>query len=234
MNSTNKFNRLSLILLILMCFLYNEAAKGIFVNAATMSQNTSKLILIDPGHGGMDGGAVSRNGIMEKDINLFISLKVKDKLKSRGYGVLMTREEDKGLHTKSNDINSMKVQDLNKRCELKKKSNCDVFISIHQNFFPQSSCHGAQIWHSKNEASRKFAHILQENLKSDLGNNKREEKEAKGAYKILRCYSNIPSVIVECGFLTNPEEERKLSSDVYQNEVAEAIVKAIDEYFQSE
>lgn len=193
-----------------------------------------KLILIDPGHGGMDGGAVSNNGIVEKNINLSISLKIRDKLKQSGYRVMMTRDTDRGLYTKSGNINVMKAEDLTNRCRMKRDSKSDLFISIHQNFFSQSSCQGAQIWYSKNRASSQFAHILQENMKKDLGNNNREEKEARGEYKILRCYSNIPSVIVECGFLTNPREERKLITDEYQEKVSDSIVRSINEYFESQ
>lgn len=202
---------------------------------ATPSQiESEKILLIDPGHGGIDGGAVSINGIVEKHINLSISLKVRDKLTTLGYRVLMTREEDKGLYTLTSDINSMKIQDLNNRCKMKRDSNCDLFISIHQNFFKQGSCKGAQVWYSKNDESKNFAFILQENLKKDLGDNNRQEKEAKNAYKILRCYTNIPSVIVECGFLTNPEEEKKLVTNEYQDKVADSIARSIKEYYNNQ
>jgi N-acetylmuramoyl-L-alanine amidase len=202
---------------------------------ATPSQGeASSLILIDPGHGGRDSGAVSRNGILEKHINLSISIKVRDRLKALGYQVMMTREEDKDFYGQNDDVNMMKREDLNTRCRIKRDSNCDLFISIHQNFFKQTDCHGSQVWYSENDESKKFAYILQENLKKDLGNNKREEKDAKGAYKILRCFTNIPSVIVECGFLTNPEEERKLITTEYQDKIAESIVKSIKEYYEKE
>lgn len=201
---------------------------------ATPSQiERDKLILIDPGHGGLDGGAVSISGIVEKHINLSLSLKVKDRLKKLGYQVVMTREEDKGLYTGNKDINTMKREDLNNRCKMKRDTNCDLFISIHQNYFEQRSCKGAQVWYSTNDESKKFAHILQENLKKDLGSNNREEKEAMNTYKILRCYTNIPSVIVECGFLTNPEEEKKLVTKEYQDKIADSIVRSIVEYYET-
>jgi N-acetylmuramoyl-L-alanine amidase len=192
----------------------------------------SKLILIDPGHGGVDGGAVSRSGVIEKYINLSIGIMLRDELKKNGYQIIMTREDDRGLYTENGDAMMMKKQDLNNRCKLKRESNCDLYISIHQNYFADSKCRGAQVWFSRNEESKSFAHILQENLKKDLGSNHRVEKEAKDAYKILRCYTNIPSVIVECGFLSNYDEEKKLTATEYQKKVTSTIVKSIQEYYQ--
>lgn len=191
-----------------------------------------KIILIDPGHGGVDGGAESKRGTIEKDINLSISLKLKDNLNKLGYTVIMTREEDRGLYTESGSINKKKNEDLNNRCKIKRESNCDIFISIHQNFFNQSYYSGAQVWYSKNEESERLAHIIQENLRNELNNKNKRVEKLGNTYKILRCYSNIPSVIVECGFLTNPQEEKELLKDEYQNKIAACLVKSIEEYFQ--
>jgi N-acetylmuramoyl-L-alanine amidase len=203
------------------------------VFAAPTQLDSSKLILIDPGHGGIDGGAVSKIGTIEKYLNLSISLKVRDKLKALGYQVIMTREEDNGLYTEGRNIYKMKKDDLNNRCEMKKNSNCDLFVSIHQNFFRDSSCYGPQVWYSSNNESCTFAHIVQENLNYDLGYNKRLEKLAVNDYKVLRCYTNIPSLIVECGFITNPIEEAMLKTEIYQDKIANSIVKSINEYYDS-
>jgi len=217
----------------LMLLLLWNSNNGHNVFATPTQMDNIKIILIDPGHGGIDGGAMSKRGTIEKHLNLNISLKVRDKLKDLGYQVIMTREEDKGLYKKNRNINKMKVEDLNNRCNMKRNSNCDLFISIHQNFFVKSSCHGSQVWYSKNEASSILAHIIQENFKYDLGHNKRIEKEADNDYKILRCYTNIPSVIVECGFITNPKEEEMLKDEVYQDKIASSIVKSIKQYYDS-
>lgn len=203
------------------------------VFATATEVNNSKLILIDPGHGGMDVGAVSKRGTLEKYINLNISLKVKSKLMDLGYEVMMTRDDDRGLYTKKSSIYEMKKEDLNNRCTMKKNSNCDLFLSIHQNFFEDSSCCGPQIWHSKNMKSNIFAHITQQNLNVELGYNKRIEKEESNAYKILRCYTDIPSVIIECGFISNIKEDRLLITEVYQEKIASSIVKSIEEYYDS-
>jgi N-acetylmuramoyl-L-alanine amidase len=227
----SRFNNRIMLLVLTFIFLVNFY--GEVKVYATPTELDSKIILIDAGHGGVDGGAVSRRGTVEKHINLSISLKVRDRLQKLGYEVMMTREDDRGLYTQSKDIRRMKREDLDNRCKLKRDSNCDLFISIHQNFFEQSQYYGSQVWYSKNDESKEFAHILQENLKKDLGKNTREEKEAKGAYKILRCYTNIPSVIVECGFITNLTEERKLVTEAYQDMIAESIAKSIKEYFEN-
>lgn len=191
-----------------------------------------KIILIDPGHGGIDGGAESKRGTIEKDINLSISLKLRDSLNKLGYTVLMTREEDKGLYTESGSMNKKKIEDLNNRCKIKRESNCDIFVSIHQNFFDESYYSGAQVWYSKNEDSGRLAHIIQQNFKKDLNNKNKRVEKLGNSYKVLRCYCSIPSVIVECGFLTNPQEERELMKDEYQDKIAESLSKSIEEYFQ--
>jgi N-acetylmuramoyl-L-alanine amidase len=222
--------KISMCLILLLWWNFNNVFN---VFATPTEPDSIKLILIDPGHGGIDGGAMSKRGTVEKHINLNISLKVRSKLKDLGYQVIMTREEDKGLYTESGNIYRMKKEDLNNRCEMKKNSNCDLFISIHQNFFEDSSCNGPQVWNSKNHKSRIFAHITQGNLNYDLGYDKRIEKEAGNDYKILRCYTDIPSVIIECGFLTNPKEEAMLKTEVYQDKITSSIVKSIKEYYHS-
>lgn len=194
-----------------------------------------KVILIDPGHGDFDSGAISRSGLLEKDVNLSISLKLRDELSKKGYLVLMTRDTDKGLYSNEGSIRGKKYDDLNTRCKMKNESNCDMFISIHQNFFKDSSCRGAQVWYSKCEESKTLSKIIMKNFKTDLDEkNHREEKPARNDYKILRCYYNIPSVIVECGFLTNYNDEKKLMDEKYQQKIAESLAKSVSEYFSTE
>lgn len=191
-----------------------------------------KTILIDPGHGGIDGGAESKSGTIEKDINLKISLNLKKVLEQNKFNVIMTREVDKGLYTENGSIRKKKIEDLNNRCKMKEESGCDLFISIHQNLFPESRYYGAQVWYSKNEESKKLAHIIQESFIMDFkDNNKRQEKPALDSYKILRSGKDVPSVIIECGFLSNPVEEQKLKNEEYQKKLAETIGKAILKFY---
>lgn len=194
----------------------------------------SSTILIDPGHGGIDSGAISKDGIMEKEINLKISNKLKDKLLKEKFKVVMTREKDEGLYTDDGRIRKKKVEDLNNRCELKKSTKCNMFISIHLNMFPQTKYYGAQVWYSKNDNSKKLAYILQKNLVNDLDkNNNRKEKAAKNSYKVLRCEDTRPSVLIECGFLSNAQEKSKLVTDEYQSKIADSIARSVKEYYSS-
>lgn len=203
-----------------------------FSTKASIESDNSRIILIDPGHGGIDGGAQSKNGTIEKDINLQIALKLKETLINKGYTVYMTRDEDEGLYQKGSTIREKKRDDLNKRVEKKIETNCDIFVSIHQNMFAQSKCYGSQVWYSSNEKSEKLANIIQDSLKEIIkDNNKRVAKPAGEAYLILRDKFEGASILVECGFLSNPEEEIKLKSEEHQNLIVDAISLGIDRYF---
>ncbi|WP_461205168.1 N-acetylmuramoyl-L-alanine amidase CwlD [Clostridium sp. DL1XJH146] len=192
-----------------------------------------KIILIDPGHGGVDGGAVSKKGTLEKELNLKIALNLKNKLEELGYKCVMTRDDDYGLYSDKGKIRDKKIEDLNNRCKLKKDSNCDIFVSIHLNMFDKPQYSGAQVWYAKQpQEAAELAHIIQVNLKNDLdNNNNRKEKCANDAYKILRCHNSVPSVIVECGFLSNQIEEEKLLQEEYQYMIAQTLARSIDDYF---
>jgi N-acetylmuramoyl-L-alanine amidase len=218
-------------ILLTQLFQYTVYADSSFVNKSSKDEIT---ILIDPGHGGMDGGAKTKDGIIEKDINLKISMKLRDRLKKQGYKVFMTRNTDKGLYGSEGKIRKKKIEDLNNRVKLKKDTHCDMFVSIHLNMFPQSKYYGAQVWYSKNDESKKLARIVQNNLIQDLDrNNNRREKAASNLYKILRENDTMPSIIVECGFLSNYEEKQKLISDSYQEKIAVSLSKSINEYYEN-
>ncbi|GIM29929.1 N-acetylmuramoyl-L-alanine amidase CwlD [Clostridium polyendosporum] len=194
-------------------------------------EKEKKIILIDPGHGGIDGGAKSKSGIIEKDINLSISKKLKEALIKEGYIVYMTREDDIGLYDKGKTLKEKKVQDLSKRVKMKEDTKCHIFISIHQNMFPQTKCHGAQVWHAAGEESKLLADIIQGSLRENVDNeNKRLTKPAGDQYRILREGSPCASVLVECGFLSNQNEGNMLKDEQYQQKIAEAITKGVVEY----
>jgi N-acetylmuramoyl-L-alanine amidase len=193
-----------------------------------------KIILVDAGHGGIDGGASSKNGTVEKDINLSIATKLKDSLQRIGYEVIMTREEDIEIRSNSGTIRERYNKDLRKRCDLKKSSNCDIFISIHLNHFSESKYSGAQVWYSNYKDSATLAGVAQKNLRVDLDpSNKRIQKPAKNLYKILREYDTMPSIIVECGFLSNYDEEQRLKTEQYQQKIADSISKSVEEFFSN-
>lgn len=219
------FKRISSLILGLFIFSF----MGINVNA----EECRKVIVIDPGHGGIDGGGKSASGILEKDINLSIALKTKAALESKGYKVVMTRTEDVGLYSEGKNTREKKREDLANRVKIKKESKCDVFLSIHQNMFHQKSCKGAQVWSAGNEASKKLGQIIQDKFKLEVdATNKRVPKVAKKEYRILNDNYEGASLILECGFLSNPEEGELLAKEDYQAKIANAISKSLDEYFE--
>lgn len=210
-----------LIMLIIMAVIVST----LYVNAEEQGKNKG-VILIDPGHGGIDGGAKSKNGTVEKEINFAISQKLKVSLEGEGYTVFLTREDDNALFAKKRD-------DLEARCKMKDKTKCDVFISIHQNKFGKESCKGAQVWYANNDKSNKLAKLLQEDIKKQIDDgNKRLSKAAGDKYRILRDGYDGACVILECGFLSNYKEEQKLKTDEHQDKIVEGIKNGINEYFK--
>lgn len=194
-----------------------------------------KIILVDPGHGGIDGGASGKDGTLEKDINLRIAMKLKDELEKSKYKVLLTRSTDIELHDEGGTIRHKKVEDLNKRNKMITDTNCDMFISIHLNFFPQTQYYGAQVWYAKNEKSEKFGNLIQGILKEVMDNkNNRKAKNAGNNYIILKNPRDIPEIIVECGFLSNESEKDKLKTDEYQQKIAATICQGVNKYFSNE
>jgi N-acetylmuramoyl-L-alanine amidase len=207
-----------------------NVVQGIQLNGEEPKNSAKKIILIDPGHGGRDGGGSSQSGVIEKEVNLEISLKLREKLKGMGYEVIMTRDCDMGLYSEA--AKNKKKEDLANRCKLKKDSNCDLFISIHQNMFPESKYYGAQVWYTDNDYSKKLARMVQENLKMDLSdNNNRLEKPARDDYRILGCQAERVGVLVECGFLSNAEEAQKLAKSDYQQKISDSLARSINEFF---
>ncbi|QIB27109.1 N-acetylmuramoyl-L-alanine amidase CwlD [Caloranaerobacter azorensis] len=204
-----------------------------FVTTSLYLPINNKVIIIDPGHGGIDPGAVGKLGKKEDDINLEIALKLRRLIEQTGGIAILTREEDKGLYTeKSKTYRQKKNEDLRNRKIFVNESEGDIFISIHLNSFPQSKYYGAQTFYKKGcEDSKKLAEILQEELRNVLDkNNKRVPQDRNNIYLIREV--NIPSVLIECGFISNPNEERLLSDSKYQEKIAWAIYIGIMRYFK--
>lgn len=195
---------------------------------------SEKIILIDAGHGGIDGGAVSSSGVVEKDVNLSIALKLKEVLESGGYKVHMTRSEDSGLYTEGKTIREKKREDLANRVKLKESTKADIFVSIHQNTFPESKYKGMQVWYAPNSLeSKTLADLMQNKFKENIDTeNTRMPKDAGTQFRVLRNQSNTASVIVECGFLSNPDECSKLASEEYQENFANMLKDSIDNFYK--
>ena len=169
-------------------------------------------IVIDPGHGGLDPGKIGINDELEKNINLEIALKLKEKLEDKGW----------------------KKTDMRNRVKIINDSKADLCISIHQNSYSSQNVKGAQVfYYSGSENGKKLAEIIQESLKNSLDDgNKRMEKSNDSYYVLLK--SECPTVIVECGFLSNWEEATNLKDDYYQDKIADAIINGIVRYINSE
>ncbi len=188
---------------------------------------SGKVIIIDPGHGGIDGGAVSQEGVLEKDITLAISEQLRDYLQEAGALVLMTREEDRDLaDADTQKIRNRKIQDLKRRVEIINESDADLFISIHLNAIPSPKWSGAQVFYNRaipeNEEMAKF---VQDEIRRNLENTTRQAKPIHNVYVIKE--ATIPGVLVEAGFLSNPFESEQLNKEEYQQKIAASIYQGL-------
>ncbi|MBC8591551.1 N-acetylmuramoyl-L-alanine amidase CwlD [Wansuia hejianensis] len=211
---------------------------GIFLNKRKEAKRaislpiSNRIIGIDPGHGGVDPGAVSKNGVHEDDINLQIALKLKRFIEQSGGVAILTRETDTGLYTEqSTTLREKKVEDLKKRKTVIEESECEVFITIHMNSFTSSRYYGAQTFYMKgSEEGQNLAQLIQEEFRNTLDkDNKREPAEREDIYLLKEL--EIPSVLIEAGFLSNPLEEKLLITDEYQEKIAWSIYSGIMKYF---
>lgn len=188
-------------------------------------------ILIDPGHGGADGGAQGLDGVLEKTINLAVSLPLRDMLWIFGYPVVLTREEDISIHSPdAGSLREQKVSDMKNRLAMYEKAR--LVVGIHQNQFMASQYYGTQVFYSVNRPeSELLADAIRESVVTMVQpENKRQLKKAtKDIYLLHK--TTVPAVLVECGFLSNPEEMRKLKTEEYQQKMALAIAGGVLRYF---
>lgn len=212
-------------------------ACGILRTAMLSDQETflpseGRTIIIDAGHGAPDGGAVGQSGVLEKDLNLAVAKALQKFLESGGTQVILTRSDDNGIFDVSGSIKSKKVSDIKNREKLMQESNADAFISIHMNKFPQKQYSGPQVFYSVNhDDSKKLAECIQNNMISALSPvSEREIKEAYDSIYLLK-NATIPAVLIECGFLSNDIEEKKLLDENYQKQIAWSIYCGVIKYF---
>ena len=188
---------------------------------------SDKVIVLDAGHGASDGGAIGRTGVAEKDINLKIAQKLQKLLEQTGATVIVTRADDSA-------IAETKRSDMRLRKNIKETSSADIFVSIHMNKFSQSKYSGAQVFYSSDDKSKALGEAIQASMRNILNpDNNRVAKSAEDSIYILK-KSDVPSVIVECGFLSNPEEEELLTQADYQDKVAWSVYAGITSYFDNE
>lgn len=199
---------------------------------STTQPTTSKIVVVDPGHGGVDPGKIGVNEALEKDLNLKIAFDLKEELEAAGFLVVMTREEDYGLYLET-DTNK-KLADMKARCKIIEESKADIVVSIHQNSFAKESVHGAQVFYYKHsQEGKRLAECLQSAFSKYVDEeNHRVAKDNDNYYMLL--HTPCPTVIAECGFLSNKSEAELLCSEEYQKKVAKGICLGIEEYFQKE
>ncbi len=220
------FGFLSLLLAVILTF-------GIcfFALARTTAQTGRLTVVIDAGHGGIDGGVTGiKSGVKESDVNLSISRRLQKEFEEAGFLVVQTRPTEAGLYGAA--TSGFKKRDMKKRAEVIESNAPALVISIHQNSFPLSTRRGAQVFFRENgENSKTLACAIQTAL-NEMPECVKKSEALKGDYFMLNC-NEFPAVIVECGFLTNPEDEALLVSEEYQKKLAAAIKKGALAYLSA-
>ncbi len=218
--------------LFVFCLLGNRA---ILTVSGQLQQHGTPLILIDPGHGGEDGGTQSADGILEKDINLQLSKKIEALLHARGLQTQMTRGEDTLIYDAGcKRMREKKVSDIKNRMAMIEAAPDCIFLSIHQNYFSDTACCGTQVFYSpNNEKSALLADAIQKAVITAVQPENQRVIKPSGKEIYLLYHAQVPAVMVECGFLSNPEEAAKLTDEDYQNKIAAAIGDGVCNYLNN-
>ena len=217
------------LVLLFACGIGIFSVKRVMNNLGAIS---SPMLIIDAGHGGFDGGATNDAGIIEKDINLLIAQKICNIAQLNGFEVIMVRTTDCAINEEGlTGIRKQKVSDIHQRVKLATQYPEAVFISVHQNYYPHEQPWGTQVFYGpKNANSMVLAQKIQDNIRQALQTeNKREIKKAGNNLYILSHIDN-PAVLVECGFISNREESKRLQQDFYQQQLAFEIVQSVIEF----
>lgn len=213
-------------ILILLSFGGSKAVSVLSENAPVTGR---KIVVIDPGHGGVDGGATSCTGVLESNINLQISMRLNDLMHLIGMETVLIRDTDRSVYTQGTTIAQKKISDLKQRVKIVNELEDALLVSIHQNHFTDSRYYGPQVFYGREEGSAALAKTMQQALSENLcpGSN-RQAKAAKDVYlmKNIHCVA----LLIECGFISNPEEEAKLRDATYQKELCCVIAGVCGNY----
>ena len=197
-------------------------SKAVTVWSASAPASGRTTVVIDAGHGGVDGGATSCTGVLESRFNLEIALKLNDLMHLIGIQTCMIRDTDCSIYTQGETIAQKKISDLRERVRIVNSIEDCVLISIHQNHFSDSKYSGAQVFYPATTGSRELSSKLQDNIKNTLNpDSHRAIKKADGIY--LMQHINCPGALIECGFLSNPQEEYMLRTQDYQQKISSVI-----------
>ena len=222
-----KLNKKSL-LIVCLSFAIATAIMISVRTVPTISLSKPYTVVVDAGHGEPDGGAVGVNGTIEKDINLQNSLKLQEILESRGVRVIMTREDDNSICDKSaKTLHEKKVSDMHNRLEIINTSGADLFVSIHMNSFSDPSSGGLHVFYSRNHPEAEETASLIQDAMSELTGAKTHAVKVASDTLYLMKNTVPPAILIECGFISNPEEERLLNDEKYQSKIAFSIANAM-------
>ncbi len=219
-----------LLLTLILCCTFFSRLSIRYVSPAILTESVptkarTLTVVLDAGHGGEDGGAVSADGLVEKDINLSVVLLLRDMLTANGINVVLTRSTDTLLYDKNADYEGRKkALDMAERQRIAEETPDCIFVSIHMNTYPLPTCHGLQVWYSPNNpASQTLASAMQATAKSVLQpeNDRHVNAAGSGIYLLHRL--SVPAILVECGFLSTPDEAALLATEEYQRQLAFTI-----------
>lgn len=197
-------------------------------NGQNESSSDGLSIVIDAGHGGIDPGKVGINDALEKDINLALALKLRDKFSQDSIRIILTRDSDTGLYSEGST--NKKAEDMQTRCKIISDASPIFTVSLHQNSYPSPEVCGAQVFYfGQSQDGKKLADMIQDSLISNVDPDNHRVAKANESYYLLK-KTPTPTVIVECGFLSNPTEADLLLTDDYQNLLVDAIYNGIQNY----
>lgn len=228
-----KFSKTGIVTLVVVCVTYFVLYSMVNIVPAGSSayKNSSVCVVIDPGHGGEDGGTSSASGIRESAVNLAISKRLEQLAAFCGIKPLMIRDKDVSIHTEGSTVSQRKVSDLKKRVEIINSTENAVLLSIHQNHFTQSRYYGAQVFYAGTDGSRSLANSVQKALREAIdSSNTREIKRSQSVYLMEKI--NCTGILVECGFLSNYAEASLLQSPNYQTKLSQAIIYGLCHYLE--
>lgn len=204
-------------------------SKTVSVISENAELQRTTYVIVDAGHGGVDGGATSCTGVLESMINLEIALKLDDLLHLLGIKTVMIRTTDCSVYTKGETIAAKKVSDLKERVRIVDSMPNALLVSIHQNYFQQAQYSGAQVFYNKGQGSEVLAKNMQSVFKQTLNStSKRQAKKANGIYLMEKI--SKPGVLIECGFLSNPQEEAMLRDPAYQKKLCSVIATSVSSH----
>jgi len=227
---------ISALLCTALCLFFGVFQPDTSLPSSSAAALSYKTVIIDAGHGGEDGGASSASGLVEKDLNLEISTILCDMLRAAGVDVVMTRTDDRLLYDRNVDYHGRKKKlDLAARLEVAKTYDESIFISIHMNSFSDPKYSGLQVWYSPNDpSSTVLAQMIQSNVKSKLQPNNNRKIKAADSKIFLLDNAISPSVLIECGFLSNAEEAAKFENTEYKRQLAFTIFVSIMSFLDKE